>query len=250
MLQPLFSLPGCSPVVLSGSSAPIPEMEGVFSLPHPGSPTLIYFFSPENHTVTSLKQLIEGFQQVKLNSMLISTPSWVDSSEKAPTPPWYARVKQGVSEAVQLARTSACSDVFLGGSGYGSFLVTHSFQHDNNLARGLLLEDCIPVIERNSDTSEDSLMSPLDIIETITSPTLIMHGAKDDKVDIQAAEQFQARSGARKKQFFVIPGAERGKLAEAGGRIYFETIGKFVDEVSGRNSWRERRKRFRTTLET
>ena len=224
-------------------------MQGVFSLTHPESPALIYFFSPEDHTVATLTQLLEGFQKEKLNPMLISTPSLADSNERVTTAPWYVSGGQAVVEAVQLARTSSCNDVLLGGSGYGSFLVTQSFHQDNSLAKGLLLEDCIPEIELNAETSEDSPLSPLEIIEAIQSPTLIMHGAKDNRVDIHQAEQFQARSGARKKQFFIIPGAERGKLAEAGGSIYFDTIRKFVDEVCGRNSWRERRRRFRTTLE-
>ena len=71
---------------------------------------------------------------------------------------------------------------------------------------------------------------------------MIFHGARDALVAIAEAEKLQASSGARTKQFFVIPGAEHHTVGETGGDLYVEEIKKFIDTVCGVNTWRQKRK--------
>ena len=82
-------------------------------------------------------------------------------------------------------------------------------------------------------------------IAGLTLPTMIFHGAKDSWVSIREAEKLQSHCGAKNKQFFVIPGAERDNLPEAGGELYFQTIKKFIDGICGTNTWREKRRKFK-----
>jgi hypothetical protein len=82
-------------------------------------------------------------------------------------------------------------------------------------------------------------------IEKIKLPTLIFHGARDSQVSVAQAENLQSCSGAKSKQFYVIPGAERDRLPEAGGDLYFQTIKKHIDTICGINTWRQRRKSFK-----
>lgn len=87
-----------------------------------------------------------------------------------------------------------------------------------------------------------------DIIETIENiklPTLIFHGSNDPITPVPHAEKLQVHSGARTKQFFVIPGGTSDALYLAGGELYFQTIRKFLDTICGTNTWRQRRKKFR-----
>jgi fermentation-respiration switch protein FrsA (DUF1100 family) len=92
---------------------------------------------------------------------------------------------------------------------------------------------------------EDNGFNNLKKIEKIKLPTLILHGARDSTVPPAQAETLQASSGARSKQFHIVPGAGHGKVAEVGGELYFETIKNFVNTVSGINTWRQRRGRQR-----
>ncbi len=83
-------------------------------------------------------------------------------------------------------------------------------------------------------------------IEKVKLPTLILHGARDGLVPPAQAEVLQASSGARNKQFHIIPGADRGTMIKTGGELYFQTITNFVNTVSGINTWRQRRRNKKT----
>jgi hypothetical protein len=61
-------------------------------------------------------------------------------------------------------------------------------------------------------------------------------------VAIAEAEKIQAFSGARTKQFFVIPGAEHHTVGKTGGQLYIKTIKQFTDTVCGVNTWRQNRR--------
>jgi len=84
-------------------------------------------------------------------------------------------------------------------------------------------------------------------IESITIPTLILHGAADTIIPIAQAERLQAFSGARTKRFFVVPGADHNSVLSAGGEYYFSTIKGFIDDVTGQANWRKKRKKYRNT---
>lgn len=84
-----------------------------------------------------------------------------------------------------------------------------------------------------------------DKISTIKKPTLILHGSNDAIIPIHQAERLQSFSGARTKKFFIIPGADHNSVMSSGGEHYFSTIKGFIDEVTGNNNWRRRRKKFR-----
>lgn len=92
------------------------------------------------------------------------------------------------------------------------------------------------------DITEEEGFNTLEKIEKIKIPTLIFHGARDGLVAIAEAEKLQASSGARTKQFFVIPGAEHYTLGQTGGELYIKTIKQFIDTVSGVNTWRQKRR--------
>ena len=71
---------------------------------------------------------------------------------------------------------------------------------------------------------------------------MILHGACDQLIPASEAEKLQADSGARNKQFLLIPGADHNTMISTAGKLYFQTIRQFIDTITGRSSWRNRRK--------
>jgi hypothetical protein len=121
--------------------------------------------------------------------------------------------------------------------------------------KGLIIEsgfaDTLPLAKRlgfdPSQTSlkEEDCFNNIKKIQNVSMPTLILHGASDQIIPLHEAEKLQAESGARTKQFQVIPGADHNSLIMVAGRLYFESIKKFIDTTTGKNTWRQRRKQFK-----
>ncbi|HBT96557.1 MAG TPA: alpha/beta hydrolase [Desulfobulbaceae bacterium] len=118
--------------------------------------------------------------------------------------------------------------------------------------KGLIIEsgfgDTLPLIAHNGitppegDTTEADGFGNCRKIAAITLPTLILHGARDETVPPAQAERLQAASGARNKQFLLVPGADHKTVIAQGGALYFQTIRRFVDGITGVDDWRARRR--------
>ncbi len=126
--------------------------------------------------------------------------------------------------------------------------------------KGLILDsafaDTLPLAKRLGydisahDITEEDGFNNVEKIRKITSPTLIFHGARDQIIPVAEAEKLQAESGAKTKQFHVVPGADHNALISVGGALYFETIKTFIDTVSGKNTWRQRRRSHKQKRES
>jgi alpha-beta hydrolase superfamily lysophospholipase len=149
---------------------------------------------------------------------------------------------------------------FVMGQSLGSICAIDTVCNNGELIKGLILESGIcgtasflaaigaspeqPV--EQTDVLEKEGFNTLEKIEKITVPTLIFHGSRDKLVSVAEAEKIQASSGARTKQFFVIPGAEHSTVGETAGDLYVKTIKQFIDTVSGVNTWRQKRKHHKS----
>lgn len=145
--------------------------------------------------------------------------------------------------------------IFVMGHGLGSICAVSTVLGNSESVKGLIIESgicktadfllAIGVSAEHAAIEEEEGFDIIKKIEQIKLPTLIFHGAKDPFVSVAQAENLQSCSGAKSKQFFVIPGAERHNLPETGGELYFQTIKKHIDTVCGVNTWRQRRKSFK-----
>lgn len=142
--------------------------------------------------------------------------------------------------------------LFLMGRSLGSVPAIDLASRHEGEFKGLILEsgiaDTLPLakslgLKINFDkfTEEDGFQN-LQKIETVKTATFIFHGALDEIIAADEAEKLQSFSGARTKEFMVIPGASHNTMILTGGRLYFETIKNFIDKVSGVSNWRRRRK--------
>jgi pimeloyl-ACP methyl ester carboxylesterase len=145
------------------------------------------------------------------------------------------------------------SPVFLIGNGLGNLCAVElAITHRENL-QGVILESCIgrtvPYLQAlGVDTAALNLVEEDGFqmtakIAMVKIPTLLLHGSKDPLVSVTEVETIHAHCGAKNKQFFVIPGATRGDIPQAAGKLYFETIKKHVDKLSGRTRYGYKKKR-------
>ncbi len=147
--------------------------------------------------------------------------------------------------------------LFVMGQSLGSICAIDTVLNNSDLVKGLIIEsgvcgttsylEAMGVNQEQADIPEEDGFNTIEKIEEIKTPTLIFHGARDRLVTIAEAEKNQASSGARTKQFFIIPGAEHHTVCETGGDLYIQTIKQFTDTVCGVNTWRQKRRSHMTT---
>jgi alpha-beta hydrolase superfamily lysophospholipase len=89
-------------------------------------------------------------------------------------------------------------------------------------------------------TEQDGFMNAAKI-ERITKPTYILHARYDQLIPVTNAEILQAQSGARRKEFHMVPGADHNSIMAVTGRLYFEAIRGFINKILGIKPRRRRR---------
>ena len=146
--------------------------------------------------------------------------------------------------------------LFVMGRSLGSASALELAHAEPEAFKGLIIESgfahTLPLIKKMGiDISEDEIreeecFNNIDKIRDITIPTMIYHGARDELIPVAEAEKLQAESGAKNKQFQMIPGADHNSLLTIAGRLYFQTIKEFTDKICGKTkNWRRRRKEFK-----
>ena len=140
---------------------------------------------------------------------------------------------------------------FLMGRSLGSVPAIDLAKSHEDSIRGLILEsaiaDTLPLLTtlgidlKTLSLTEEDGFGNLEKIESVTKPTFIFHGACDALIPASDAEKLQSNSGARTKEFVVIPGAEHNTMIATGGKLYFQTIKTFIDKLTGVTNWRRHR---------
>ncbi len=136
-----------------------------------------------------------------------------------------------------------------------AFCIDLAFRYPEKM-KGIIIDsafvDSLGFTERLGCNAADYGLTEEDCFDTLAKiteieiPTLILHGADDQLIEMREAVKLQAESAARTKQLFIIPGADHHSLKARSGATYFETIKSFTDTVTDRNTWRQRRKKFRS----
>ncbi len=151
-------------------------------------------------------------------------------------------------------------EIFVMGRSLGSACSIDLAYRYPDLLKGLIIEsgfaNTLPLAARlgydvtRSGLTEQDCFNNLKKIEEISLPTLILHGTEDQLIPLAEAVKLQAESGAKTKQLFIVPGADHNSLISNGGQLYFETIKNFTNTVTGKNTWRNRRKKFKKQRDT
>jgi len=224
-----------------------------FYLAEKNNPTLLYFHGSKE-SANQYDEIAKSFLKNGLNLLLASYRGYGKSDGTPGIASLMEDARTVLKKTVKLLSERGCTEPpFVMGKSLGSACALETAYKLPDSIKGMIIDsgfcNTLPFLSalgintERLDLAEDDCFNNLKKIEEIKLPTLIFHGSRDTIVPPAVAETLQASSGARSKQFFIVPGAEHGKVAEAGGELYFQTIKNFVNTVSGTNTWRQRRSR-------
>ena len=219
------------------------------------APTLLYYHGGCDSSDT-IDAAAEVLNQCRINVFLASYRGFGKSTGSPAFSSLFADARMLFTLAVAWLTEKGCSGpLFVMGRSLGSVCVLEVVHTNPQLVKGMILESgycetitllqAIGVDTAGLTLSEEEGFNNLQKIANIKIPTMIFHGSRDLLVSIAQAEKLQAASGARNKQFFVIPGAAHHTVAKTGGTLYYETIKGFIETTCGINTWRQRRKKFK-----
>lgn len=219
------------------------------------APTLLYFYGG-NESILSVTEITQGYNTSGVNVFILSMRGY-DGNPGKPSFATMLSDAQALFPLVTewLAKKEYSGPLFILGRSIGSIVAVETALNSNDTVKGIIIESGINGTESFLKAlgvdpgllnfPEEEGFNIIEKIEQIKIPTMILHGAKDTLVPIAEAENLQSSCGARSKQFFVIPGAERDNLVQTAGPLYYQTMKKFFDTVCGVNTWRGQRKKFR-----
>lgn len=121
---------------------------------------------------------------------------------------------------------------------------------ESGFAKTLPLAKVLGVDLAKMGIAEEQTFNNSSKIAQFTKPTFILHGQYDQLIPLWQAETLQAESGAKSKEFQIVPGADHNSLIVMAGPLYFEVIRKFVEKAAGTApDWRQRRRQFKAQQE-
>lgn len=219
------------------------------------APTLLYFYDG-NESISAVSIIAEGYQTSGVNVFVVSMRGY-DGNPGTPSLATLLSDSKTLFPLVTdwLAKKEYSGALFVLGRSIGSICAMEAVLDNEDAIKGMIIESAINatipylqaigVDESQLDFLEEDGFDIITKIEKIKIPTMILHGARDTIVPIDQAENLQSCSGARSKQFFVIPGADRDNLVQTAGPLYYQTMKKFFDTVCGVNTWRGQRKKYK-----
>lgn len=260
LLKPPLENNGCCPA--NGADVNLTICAGItlacrFYLAADDAPTVIYFHGGCESSDTFDTEA-KSFVEAGMNVFLTSIRGFGKSSGSPSLATLLDDAIIQFSLATKwLAENKYSGPIALIGRSLGSVCVLHVVAENPDSIKAMILEsafcETLPMltalgVEKSTlEISEDDGFDNLQKIAQIKIPTLLLHGARDTIVPVIQAEKLQAASGARNKQFLVIPGAEHDCVSRTGGQLYYSTIMGFINTVCGINTWRQRRKKFQAT---
>ncbi len=218
----------------------------------PDSPNII-FFHGNGETVADYDDIGPLYNHAGMNLLVVDFRGYGWSSGSPGVSTMLQDAEVLFNKAKEWLKENGHSGaLFLMGRSLGSVSAIDLATRHGDDIKGLILEsaiaDTIPLaaslgmhLDDDDFTEEDGFCN-IRKIEEIKTPTFIFHGARDTIITAVQAEKLQAFSGARTKEFMVIPGADHNSMILTGGKLYFETIKAFIDKVTGMTNWRRRRK--------
>ena len=218
-----------------------------FYVAEESAPTIIYFHG-NGETVADYDEVAGHYTQFGMNLMMTtyrgygwSTGSPTVTSMLGDTGILFERVLQFLEERGFNGPVAAM------GRSLGSAAAIDLAYHHPKSLKALIIEsgfgDTMPLTEtlgiatEGTDITEQDCFRNCEKITEITMPTLILHGSADTMIPPKLAEKLQSCSGARSKQFLLIPGADHSTTISTGGSIYFSTIKGFIDKACGVTKW-------------
>ena len=220
------------------------------------APTLLYFHG-NGETVADYDLIAPRFCNNGMNIFLSTYRGygWSDGSPSVTS--MFSDAETVCTRVMEwLKQRDFTGPLFVMGRSLGSACAIDVALHHSTGIKGLIIEsgfaDTLPLsqslglnsFESDILTEEDGFKNRQKIAQ-IKIPTFIIHGARDQLIPADQAEGLQMSSGARNKEFVVVPGADHNSIIAVAGELYFQSIKKFIDGVCGINTWRQARKKYK-----
>jgi len=221
----------------------------------PEAPTIIYFHGGCESS-DSFDAEAEAFNQAGINVFLASQRGFGKSTGTPSLATLIVDAGLQFSLAIEwLAHKKYLGAIVVMGRALGSVCAIDVAQNNPDTIKAMILEsafcETLPLLialgaeKATTGIVEDDGFNNLQKMAAIKMPTVIFHGSRDVLVPVSQAEKLQAASGAKNKQFLIIPGAGHDTVSQTGGNLYFSTIKGFIDTICGVNTWRQRRRKFK-----
>lgn len=230
-----------------------------FHIHDTSSPNLI-FFHGNGETVADYDEIGPLYNQAGMNLLVTEYRGYAWSGGTPTVAAMLTDAEYLFDKVLSwLSANNHSGAVFVMGRSLGSVAAIDIASRRASDIKGLIIEsgiaNTIPLIHSlgiditDKEFSEEDGFQNLQKIEKVESPTFIFHGARDEIISAHEAEKLQSFSGAKTKEFMIIPGATHNSMIATGGRLYFQTIKTFIDKVTGITNWRRRRKTTNTYSE-
>ena len=226
-------------------------------LDNPESPNILYFHG-NGEKVSDHDEIGPMYNQVGLNLLVTEYRGYGWSNGTPTVQAMFADAETLFHElGAWLTFNHYSGPLFVMGRSLGSACAIDLAARHKNTIKGLIIEsgfgDTLPLaaslgIQTNDiELTEAECFNNISKIAQVTKPTYILHGARDQLIPVNEAENLQSYCGARTKEFQIIPGADHNSTISSAGPFYFRAIKQFIDKVTGATNWRNRRRKSKET---
>ena len=189
---------------------------------------ILFYYPATTGAAADFDALAKQYNQEGMNFFLASYPGCGINSGSPSLTSLYEENRKLFPAAVDWLRNNGYTGaLFVMGQSLGCLCAIDTVAENSDAVKGMIIESgicgtasflrALGVSEKQADIAEEEGFDNAEKIGRIKLPTLIFHGAQDKQVPVAEAEKLQAASGARNKQFFIIPGAERHTVGITGG---------------------------------
>jgi uncharacterized protein len=216
------------------------------------APSILYFHG-NGEVVCDYDDIGQEYMEVGCNLLVMTYRGYGWSTGTPTVQAMFNDGKRLFPEVTAWLKGNDCTGpLFIMGRSLGSACAIDLASLHGDVVKGLIIEsgfaDSLPLLKTlgisltTTGIKEEECFGNKEKISGVKIPTMILHGARDQLIPPAEAEKLNAASGARNKQFLLIPGADHNTMISTAGRLYFQSIRQFIDTITGTSSWRNKRK--------
>ena len=208
---------------------------------HKASPWILYFHG-NGEVASDYDEIAPSYHRVGTN-LVVADYRGYGSSGGRPNFSSLMKDAHTIFSAVRgKLQERGCADVIVMGRSLGSISALEIAAHHADQIKGLIVESGFASVARLvrdlGIPSQGIDLASLDdervrTIQTITCPTLILHGELDALVPLREAKDLYPLIGSGQKKLIIIPGADHNNIIFADPALYFGEIGGFIRERMG-----------------
>ena len=199
----------------------------------------ILFFHGNGEVVSDYDGIAPYYHGIRLN-LVVSDYRGYGASGGIPTLTDLVHDSHVILEGVrrELSERKFRKDLWVMGRSLGSIAALELANQHQAIILGLVIESGCPSFIRvirhlgiptygvNLEKIDHECM---EMIKTISIPTLIIHGENDTLIPVQEAKDLYRILGSEEKQLVIIPSANHNDIMAKGFQKYFKSLQQFIE---------------------